>query len=297
MMPSFIDVSGRAVISLTGPDSLDLLQRISTNDVLSLSGGRSVSTVLTNEKGRIVDVVSVAKTGDGTLLVLGQSTEPRVLFSWIEKFIIMEDIRIEDLTTEFACKLLFDLEAFAEGIPATFPSGSSTVFEEVLGRERMVCTLVSKPSEASTVSQLRGMGFVEASRNEFEEYRIINAIPAYPNELSEIYNPLEVNLSSLIAWTKGCYVGQEVIARLDTYKKVQRSLFRMTLGELPSSVPRTIFDEEGDAGTITSAVSLEPGGECHALGYVKTPQAERGQGLYYLEGEKRVTVSLNPKLT
>lgn len=59
---------------------------------------------------------------------------------------------------------------------------------------------------------------------ELEPDRIVRCLPKAPNEINESYNPLELGLSKLIAWNKGCYIGQEVISRLDTYDKVSRQL-------------------------------------------------------------------------
>lgn len=61
--------------------------------------------------------------------------------------------------------------------------------------------------------------------------RIKRLLPAAPNEINESFNPLELGLKDLIAWDKGCYIGQEVISRLDTYDKVSRQLMSVACKE------------------------------------------------------------------
>lgn len=240
-MGFFVDVSARALICLTGDESLDLLQRISTNNVLQLKAHGSVQTVLTNEKGRIVDVISVVDGGQGKLLVAGHSTDTESLRHWIEKYVIMEDIKVQELTSEFFAVVLYHLEPQNEGpvIPSA-PSGCYA-FAEVMGRVRFGRIVGGKALQSVVAEQLRAFGFSESSGEDFEHFRIARGVPGFPNELSRSYNPLEAGLGLLVSWTKGCYVGQEVIARLDTYRKLQKTLVRMELAEDPGDITTDLF--------------------------------------------------------
>ncbi|MEK6755238.1 MAG: hypothetical protein AABZ02_03705, partial [Bacteroidota bacterium] len=131
---------------------------------------------------------------------------------------------------------------------------------------------------------------LNASLDHYEEFRVLHAIPRYPNELSELYNPLETNLGTFISWTKGCYIGQEVIARLDTYKKVQKRLVRLLLDEVPDSLPQPLHSEQGEAGTITSAIKPRTGQSAQGLGYVRTTQLESRGDLFFNKGNLRISV-------
>lgn len=70
-----------------------------------------------------------------------------------------------------------------------------------------------------------------SNKSESEPDRFARCLPRAPSEINESYNPLEVGLSKLIAWNKGCYIGQEVISRLDTYDKVSRQLMSVSCRE------------------------------------------------------------------
>ncbi len=291
-MGFFVDVSGRTLVSLAGHESLDLLQRISTNNVVQLKAYGSVQTVLTNEKGRIVDVVSVIDNGQGKLLVAGHSTDTESLRHWIEKYVIMEDIKIEDLTSDSFNVVLYRLELQNED-PAILdlPSGCHA-FVEVMGGVRFERIVGGKALQSVVAELLSGFGFSESSKEDFEQFRIARGVPGFPNELSSSYNPLEAGLGSLVSWTKGCYVGQEVIARLDTYKKLQKTLVRMDLAEMPDSLPQIFFDQAGEAGTITSAIRASSTGENRGLGYLKTSIESLDGPFFFQREDREVNVSV-----
>jgi folate-binding protein YgfZ len=124
----------------------------------------------------------------------------------------------------------------------------------------------------------------------FEEYRISNGIPAFPFELSTIYNPLEAGLNHLISWTKGCYVGQEVIARLDTYKKVQRKLVRFRLDNHPCALPAAIMSGAEEAGLLTSLSKTRGIGGFAGLGYLKTAHLKTLESLSISQAGQNIRV-------
>ena len=107
------------------------------------------------------------------------------------------------------------------------------------------------------------------SLSEFEELRIKLGVPAYGKELSEDYNPIEAGLLDHISFNKGCYIGQEVVARLNAYDKVQRKLVKLTWSGDIDSEELTVDGKV--IGKITSAGSGE------GLGYVPNAYSENGQ--------------------
>jgi len=213
--------------------------------------------------------------------------------SWIEKYIIMEDIKIDDLTSLFKQFLVFGQNViskkdFAEGLHP-----KSIAYEETWGISELWRVLTPRETEQDIRQRLFDRGFFSMTNEAFEEYRILRGVPIVPNELSALYNPLEANISSLVSWTKGCYIGQEVIARLDTYKKVQRNLVRMVMGETPMSLPVPFFGKEGEAGTITSAVMVAAGRECRGLGYLKATQIVNGGDFFFFKKERKIALRID----
>jgi folate-binding protein YgfZ len=103
----------------------------------------------------------------------------------------------------------------------------------------------------------------------FTRDRVMAGVPWFPNEICDRRHPLEARLRSLISFTKGCYIGQEVIARLDAYRKVQMVLTRFEGALDPgASVPLPLQTNEGaEAGLITS-IAFAPLNIC-ALGFLR----------------------------
>jgi len=115
----------------------------------------------------------------------------------------------------------------------------------------------------------------------YEIYRIEKGIPDSPNELSATYNPHELDLLNMVDFKKGCYIGQEVIARLDTYDKVQKKLKGLSFGEkLRPGEKYTLFDSEGkEAGVVTSTTFSKKLDRAIGLGFVRRFYLEPGTKL------------------
>jgi folate-binding protein YgfZ len=112
----------------------------------------------------------------------------------------------------------------------------------------------------------------------FDYVRVSNGVPIAGRELTADVNPLEAKLHHLIDFDKGCYVGQEVIARLDTYDKVQRELIRFTLcgGDHATIRPgdRVLAPSGGrDVGWISSVAAHPETGDRIGLAYVRGAHA------------------------
>jgi folate-binding protein YgfZ len=117
-----------------------------------------------------------------------------------------------------------------------------------------------------------------------EILRVAAGLPAHPHELNDEHNPWEARLQDTVSLTKGCYVGQEVIARLNTYKKVAKQLVRIAV---PGTVPApgsAVRSGDESIGVVTSAVEIPDGsGRCVALAYVRDEDAVPGRGITILQ--------------
>jgi folate-binding protein YgfZ len=292
-MSSFVDVSGRVVLRLVGADGLDFIQRISTNDIAALQLGQSKQTILTNEKGRIIDVVTVHRAAESRLMLLGQSKDSAQLIPWIEKYIIMEDIHVEDLTSSTAQYLIYDYKAEDHVRFTSFSSPETIALSEEFGSLRLVRVISPRELKGSAEEALSAMDLTHRPVEEFEEFRVTNGIPGALAELTPQYNPLEANLGTLISWTKGCYIGQEVIARLDTYKKVQRHLVTMSMSALPDGLPISFQNTEGEAGVITSAATIAETGEIRGIGFLKTSGSDHPETYSFLKDGVKVPLQIH----
>jgi len=267
---------------LEGTDGLDLLQRISTNDVSKVKIGEHIETVLTNEKGRIVDLLNIYRRSSNSLVLAGSSNQTKMLSEWIGRFIVMEDASLKSVNDSQVQYLVFDLRD--ESIIADIAKHNIVALRHEHSYAHQVLFLADKSSRHHLESTLEQHGIRSGTLEQYEIYRIEHGLPGYPNEISLQYNPLEIGLESRVSFSKGCYVGQEVIARLDTYQKTQKRLQRIILSDIPDRVPTNLLTpEREEAGILTSwCRSQNPVKRILGLGLV-TPRHEGGQLVYSIQ--------------
>ncbi len=295
-----IDQSSVGKIRVTGADRLDLLHRLSTNDILHLKIHSSIGTVFTTDKGRIVDYVRVLVFPTSLLLITSPAQES-TLKDWIDRYTIMEDIQLQIITSDLVVYSIVGPEAVATA-RSMFPVPPSNeicelVFEGVGGfiehRFEFETDSINIILPAAYDQQIRegftpteGVNLRMISQPASESYRIIHGIPRETTELIESFNPYEVNLRHAISFTKGCYIGQEVIARLDTYQKVQRRLVGISLDRYTptSNILTPILYNSEQVGLLTSVAGIPYKGEYAALGVAKKDKVAVGD-MVEVQGE------------
>jgi folate-binding protein YgfZ len=280
-------------VAARGADAIDLLHRMSTNDLLPLIGkeGTGAQTVLTNEKGRIIDLLTVLSHGNSALLLTSGGKEDEVI-AWLDKFVIMEDAQFVKKSSDIAQFILFGPDALSFLSELT---GKDLISLEqfhfldleiesekvVLQKSHryvesgwvlLTSSLNKEKLEAMLLVEIEARGGGKIEDETFELVRIEAGIPLAPNELNEKHNPLETTLVQAVSWTKGCYIGQEVIARLDTYDKVQRHLMGVVLANGDAlTAPLAVSAGDGtEIGEVTSAGFSPELGKSIGLAFIKT---------------------------
>ena len=294
------DVSNRGLLRMVGEDALDLLHRLSTQDLHALQPGEGAATVLTTSKGRILDVLVVQRRSDSLMLHVSPGNQARVL-DWLDAYTILEDSEATDETGEHGQLLVFgpaagEVVAAAASDPAIGGLDLYHHREARLGGSEATIARAEAPAGggfhaatplgglASARRALIDAGAVPIDDATFDLLRVEAGLPAFGSELDEQWNPHEAGLERHISYTKGCYIGQEVIARLDAYDKVQRRLRGLLpLGTEPFSVGSKLLADGKEAGRVTSAV-VSPDFGPIALGYVRRAYAEPGARLAAAEG-------------
>jgi folate-binding protein YgfZ len=266
-----------------------------------------MATVLTSDKGRILDLLTVLRFPDRLLLLTAPGNQGAVA-QWIEKYTITEDAQTTDVTGATALLHCFGPKAGAlasasglpalEGLPplhhaqATIASASVTVLRTPGPAGDGFSFLLADSAQApavraalSSVGQALGLrpsaeGLREIGPDAYDILRIEAGEPAFGHELGERFNPLEAGLRPHVSFNKGCYIGQEVVARLDTYQKVQRSLVGLLLpGEALPQEGSSLQANGKDAGMVTSA-AWSPGlRRAIALAYLRGAHATPGARL------------------
>ena len=284
------DSSYNGRLKATGEDVLDLIDRISTNEVLSLQPGQGAPTVLTTDRGRILDLITVLNMGDHVLLLTSPQTREAVI-QWIDKYTFVEDLAIEDVTSTTAELSVMGPEAQAllnslvdTELGSFSPLQSAhvaiagvtgyVVRRDLVGLPRFQVILQEKDAE-KVWQEVIASGAVPIGTETYEVLRVENGAPEYDSEMGERYNPLETGLWGSISFTKGCYIGQEVIARLDTYQKIQRHLVFLSFSTDAQVEKGTKLVKDGkEVGHVTSVVRVPTTGQLTGLGYVRKEAAE-----------------------
>jgi folate-binding protein YgfZ len=138
----------------------------------------------------------------------------------------------------------------------------------------------NRSQSAALQQALTNLGAVNMGEDAWECLRIEQGRPKPDAELTEDYNPLEVGLWQTISFSKGCYIGQETIARLNTYKGVKQHLWGVKLtGSVAVGTVMTVDGEK--VGILTSCSEID--GEIRGLGYVRSKAG--GVGLKVMVGE------------
>ncbi len=277
-------------LRVNGSDAIDLLDRLSTNRLTDLTApGMGMRSVLTTNKGRVIDLLGIHMMGNG-ILVVTSGAALRKVADWIEFYTIMEDVENVDISGNTFHLRLIGIDAYKRFPEVNNITNSSFLEIEISGSS---CTairtkvggdlcldIIGRKDDEGSVRQILLSDMDERSLLDYERYRISKGEPAFGSELTEDFNPLEAGLIDYIHFNKGCYIGQEVVARLNTYDKVQRKLVKLTWQG--SLCGRNLYSGDQSAGIVTSMANG------FGLGFVKKIHAEPGTVLAC--GEESVTI-------
>ncbi len=276
-------------LKMKGKDSIDLLNRITTNDMSKLLMGSMCDTVFTSPKGRIVDFCRVLPVEDEYLII---SSYPQCdhLLEWIDRFVILEDVTVENVSDRYVWLSAVGPRShhFLNhlGVPEVseredqFWAGYDSIHFPVMAQRRMFTRAFDMCLTTDEAEQL--MPWIDRGLNEekgqwlganaFEIVRVESGMPGYNSELSEDYNPHEARLIDAVSFTKGCYTGQEVIARLDTFDKVQKHLMLLEFeaaSDFSQTLPSKIYYEDEKIGILTSLSYHPIKGKYIGMGYIR----------------------------
>jgi hypothetical protein len=292
-----VDRSAVGRIKVSGKDRLDFLQRLSTQDLKARLGpGHGAPTVFTTNKGRIVDLVTIYDLGE-TLLLLTSPSAREALPAWIRRYVLRDQVSLTDVSAEGAAfriagpqapDVLRAIGAGAaagldrHGIAGLDPAGVGTaVIVEAAGPWPSFLLVADLPGAvelfAAAVEASRAVGGGPVGELVRTMGRIEDGIPEGGSELTEEFNPWEARLDEAISLSKGCYVGQEVVARLNTYDKVSRRLVGLRIGNAEPPAPGSKITVEGhESGVLTSSVRSFSAGETIGLGYIRVAHEAPG---------------------
>jgi tRNA-modifying protein YgfZ len=309
------DISHYGILELKGTDVLDFLHRISTNSLKNLPKEHIARTILTTEKGRIIDIPLIMNFESQQLCICSSYFKQKVT-GWLNKYVIADDVSVVDTGDKYVLLELLGPQADSFAVIA----GGTTVNNLEVNRFKVIHSdgmlfflvkfkdknnrsrywFISDHDNAKLIVNylLKNRGLFDFNLigdEAYKIYRIEQGLPAVPGEISDEYNPHEAGLMDLVDTKKGCYIGHEVIARLDTYDKVQRTLMGIKFPDeqMPSS--SDLVDEAGaEAGKITSVVYSPRCKSVIGLAYLRRAFAEEGRQLLVKGSSAQAEVSNLP---
>jgi folate-binding protein YgfZ len=279
------DVSFFGKAKITGRDAQDFLHRMISNDVKSLQPGKGVWALFLDIKGHIQGDMKIYRFQDFLMMILQRHALERVI-KGLDRYVISEQLRMIDVSEEFGLFQIFGPNAASvlqsKGVQAlptdelSFQSASIHGIEIQIIRMGTGYSILVPASSATDL--LNFLDLQPIGQRAFNIFRIETGLPVLGLDFDDSNLPQESRLDKAISFTKGCYLGQEVIARLDAQGHVNKILVGLeSSAELKPE--QKLYFREKEIGRITSAAYSPLKKLNVALGYVRREHAKDGQTL------------------
>jgi folate-binding protein YgfZ len=287
--------STAGVLALSDNDHSDFLQRMTSNNINALRPGESAVTVLTSPTARVLFVFSVLCRSQELWLLPAPGDASALERHLRGQIFFMDKVKVRNLSSDYArLRLLgpkaesmlavlgFDL-AYAADDAWQERDGLTAVKQDkydLPGYELLIAN--AQVEDVSARLKQAGVHWL-TNEDAYQLARIEAGRPLPHSELTPEFNPLEAGLRWACADNKGCYTGQEIIARQITYDKVTKTLVKLQSAQ-PQRVGQLLSAEGREAGTITS-VAYHPQQKSYlALAIVKRPYNDEGVLLNTTDG-------------
>jgi aminomethyltransferase len=278
----FVDRSRLGMLKLSGATRLDLIHRMSTQDVKRLGPGEGAATIMTTDIGRIIDRLILYAASDSVYCLTGEDHAGALARFLMRNVFFNDDFRLEDLSPTTGILGVYGPRAGEMLAAAGFTDvaiplhhwrqtevGGSAAYlhrtDPVAGDGYFVMSAAA--DLPALRERLAAAGIVPIDEETFDYLRIESGLPRFGRELTLDYIPLEAGLWADVSFAKGCYTGQEIIARMESRGKLAKRLVRLR-PDAPVEAGTEITAGGRGAGTVTSAAD-GPAGPL-ALGYVRT---------------------------
>jgi len=292
-------------LEFTGNERLDLINRLSTNALNSLNEHKAARTILTNDKGRFVDFVTLLNFRNSVLCMCSFNNSAN-LTAHLDRYTITDDFHRRNVSGSYNSVLITgkDAEIIVSGIFSIDTVSMEDDDFVVTGENEIILrndnsiggyiVIYNTDSGDRFINKLAEADIKKISDTEFEAIRIEHGIPSFNREMTELTNPLECGMKKYISFTKGCYIGQEVIARLDSYDKISKHMIGIRL------VTHVPIDERSEikilkdsvaCGYMTSTAISEKFGSI-GLGFIKTQYIDYAGDYHIYLGDQNINCKI-----
>jgi len=265
---AWLDLSARGRIVARGRDRARLLHNLTSNDIKKLTPGEGCYAFLLSPQGRIQADLNILCFADHFLL----DTEPELrekVPHHIKRYIIADQVELQDVTLQTACIALEGPTASAIlPLPAAdyahAPWQDSTVARVTVTGQPGALVFCPAEKKADIITRLESAGALPATPEDARMVRIENGRPRYGEDITDTSLPQETQQMHAVSFTKGCYLGQEIVERIRARGHVNRKLVRL---ELEST-------QAPEGAEITSTTVSPATGKIIALAYVRQRQPQ-----------------------
>jgi folate-binding protein YgfZ len=304
-------LDGRAKAELTGSDGVRWLNGIVTNNIRDLSTGHGAYAFLLNPQGRILGDLYVYSRADSLTIDTDASQFQKIL-GLFDHYIIMDDVEVKDLSGELKAIGVTGPKAreVLRGAEVDFPDLQPLQFVDltwkgipltVIRRDSPVIEsyeIWASPENAGSVREnLENSGARPVGATALNYLRIAEGIPQYGQDIRERDLPQETEQQRALHFTKGCYIGQEIVERIRSRGNVHRKFTGFTVeGALPPVGTKIQIDGK-EVGEITSGAVLPIAVSTDsiypiALGYIRREVGTPGRQIQL--DDSRLTVTNLP---
>ncbi|MGB3203440.1 MAG: folate-binding protein, partial [Crinalium sp.] len=295
-------------IQVSDDDRINFLHNQSTNNFQILKPGQGCDTVFVTSTARTIDLATAYIMEDSVLLLVSPQRR-HYLMQWLDRYIFFADkVKLTDVTDQTATfsligsysDLLLEKLGATEIIGQPYGNHKKSLLGDIevhiaVGNGLAIqgYTIIVPALAAAKVWQLLvDNDAIALGDRVWQQLRIEQGRPVPDNELTDDYNPLEAGLFHTLSFEKGCYIGQETIARLNTYKGVKQQLWGIRLNA-PVEPGTVLMVGDEKVGKLTSYTETEHG--AFGLAYVRTKAG--GVGLKVKVGEVEGEIIDLPFLT
>ncbi len=265
-----------AVLEVSGEDAFGFLQGQFSNDIRPKSPGTVTYGLWLSVKGKVEGDAFLIQRDSDRFLLMSPDCPSDAVRSRLESFIIADDVTLEDVTPRWSGIAVWGTDAgkSAEALGVEAPSGRHSAGQQNDGRG--LVGFASHRWGAGTIEwlfeeregdsgagtdELDSAGFSFLTATGAERERILRGGVSVPSELGSGDLPQEAGVEAVaVSFTKGCFIGQEVMARLKSMGRVRRGLVRVRGEGVPPPVPVPLFSAGRKFGELRSIAPLESGG-------------------------------------
>jgi folate-binding protein YgfZ len=295
---AWLDLSSRGRIVARGRDRARLLHNLTSNEVKKLAPGSACYAFLLSPQGRIQADLYLLSFAEHFLI----DTEPELrekVLQHVKRYIIADQVELEDVSAATACVGLEGpaaasvLSQIGAPVPGDYQLAAwekNTVAGITMTGQpggRIYCDAGEMPA---IIASFEGAGAKAASGDDARMVRIENGKPRYGEDIFEKTLPQESQQMHAVSFTKGCYLGQEIVERIRAQGHVNKKLVGLEIaGTEPPPPGAKALSAAAEAGEITSATYSPRSGKVAGMGYLRTQFTAPGSTVLVAGREARVT--------